>query len=113
MYTATQTVIPYNEIRDELVLDNRIKDFTGEDERSDTQVAVDFNTRAANAFVHYRYLVHPIQVVLINQSNVVTADVNCVISTNSKPPAATGWTQRGDEPALDLTLWMRQGLNSC
>jgi hypothetical protein len=113
MYTAIQTVIPYNEIRDELVLDNRIKDLTGEDERSDTQVAVDFNTGAANAFVHYRYLVHPIQVVLINQSNVVTADVNCVISTNSKPPAATGWTQRGDEPALDLTLWMRQGLASC
>jgi len=113
MYTATQTVIPYNEIRDELVLDNRIKNLTGEDERSDTQVAVDFNTRAANAFVHYRYLVHPIQVVLINQSNVVTADVNCVISTNRKPPAATGWTQRGDEPALDLTLWMRQGQDSC
>jgi hypothetical protein len=113
MYTATQTVIPYNEIRDELVLDNRIKEITGEDERSDTQVAVDFNTRAANAFVHYRYLVHPIQVVFINQNNVVTADVNCVISTNSKPPAATGWTQRGDEPALDLTLWMRLGQDSC
>jgi hypothetical protein len=102
-----------NEIRDELVLDNRIEDLTKEDERSDIHVAIDFNTRAANAFVHYRYLMHPIQVVLINQSNVVTADVNCVISTNSKPPAATGWTQRGDEPALDLMLWMRQGQDSC
>jgi hypothetical protein len=113
IYTATQTVIPYNEIRDELVLDNRIKALTDEDKRSDTQVAVDFNTSAANAFVHYRYLVHPIQLVLINQRNVVQPNVNCVISNNSKPPATTGWMQGGDEPELDLTLWMRQGLNSC
>lgn len=113
MYTATQTVIPYNEIRDELVLDNRIKELTEEGERSDTRVAVNFNTRAANAFVHYRYLVHPIQLVLNNVSNPVPADVNCVVSINSKPPAITGWMQVGDEPELDLTLWMRQGLASC
>jgi hypothetical protein len=113
IYTATQTVIPYNEIRDELVLDNRIKELTEEGERSDTRVAVNFNTRAANAFVHYRYLVHPIQLVLNNVGNPVPVDVNCVISINSKPPATTGWMQGGDEPALDLTLWMRQGLNSC
>jgi hypothetical protein len=113
IYTATQTVIPYNEIRGDLILDNRIKALTDEDKRSDTQVAVDFNTSAANAFVHYRYLVHPIQLVLINQRNVVQPNVNCVISINSKPPATTGWMQGGDEPELDLTLWMRQGLNSC
>jgi hypothetical protein len=113
IYTATQTVIPYNEIRDELVLDNRIKELTEEGERSDTRVAVNFNTRAANAFVHYRYLVHPIQLVLNNVGNPVPVDVNCVISINSKPPATTGWMQGGDEPVLDLTLWMRQGLNSC
>ena len=113
MYTATQTVIPYNEIRGDLILDNRIKELTEEGEHADTRVAVNFNTRAANAFVHYRYLVHPIQLVLNNVGNPVPVDVNCVISINSKPPAQTGWTQRGDEPALDLTLWMRQGLNSC
>jgi hypothetical protein len=113
IYTATQTVIPYNEIRDELVLDNRIKALTEEDKRSDTQVAVDFNTRAANAFVHYRYLVHPIQLLLINHKNPVPGNVNCVVSINTKPPAATGWMQRDDEPELDLTLWMRQGQDSC
>jgi hypothetical protein len=113
IYTATQTVIPYNEIRDELVLDNRIKELTEEGERSDTRVAVNFNTRAANAFVHYRYLVHPIQLVLNNVGNPVPVDVNCVISINSKPPATTGWMQGGDEPELDLTLWMRQGQDSC
>jgi hypothetical protein len=113
IYTATQTVIPYNEIRDELVLDNRIKELTEEGERSDTRVAVNFNTRAANAFVHYRYLVHPIQLVLNNVGNPVPVDVNCVISINSKPPATTGWMQGGDEPELDLTLWMREGRDSC
>ena len=113
IYTATQTVIPYNEIRSEMILDNRIKELTKEDERSDTRVAVNFNTPAANAFVHYRYLVHPIQLVLNNVSNPVPADVNCVISINSRPPAQTGLTQRGDEPELDLTLWMRQGQDSC
>jgi hypothetical protein len=113
IYTATQTVIPYNEIRGDLILDNRIKALTDEDKRSDTQVAVDFNTSAANAFVHYRYLVHPIQLVLINQRNVVQPNVNCVISINSKPPATTGWMQGGDEPELDLTLWMREGRDSC
>jgi len=113
IYTATQTVIPYNEIRGNLILDNRIKELTEEGERSDTRVAVNFNTRAANAFVHYRYLVHPIQLVLNNVSNPVPVDVNCVISIDSRPPAQTGWTQRGDEPELDLTLWMRQGQNSC
>ena len=113
IYTATQTVIPYNEIRGNLILDNRIRELTEEGERSDTRVAVNFNTRAANAFVHYRYLVHPIQLVLNNVGNPVPVDVNCVISINSRPPAQTGWTQRGDEPALDLTLWMRQGQDSC
>jgi hypothetical protein len=113
IYTATQTVIPYNEIRGNLILDNRIKELTEEGERSDTRVAVNFNTPAANAFVHYRYLVHPIQLVLNNVSNPVTVDVNCVVSINSKPPAQTGWTQRGDEPELDLALWMRQGQDSC
>ena len=113
IYTAIQTVIPYNEIRGNLILDNRIKELTEEDDRSDTRVAVNFNTRAANAFVHYRYLVHPIQLVLNNVSNPVPADVNCVVSINSRPPAQTGWTQRGDEPELDLTLWMRQGQDSC
>jgi hypothetical protein len=106
-------VIPYNEIRGNLILDNRIKELTEEGERSDTRVAVNFSTRAANAFVHYRYLVHPIQLVLNNVSNPVPADVNCVVSINSRPPAQTGWTQRGDEPELDLALWMRQGQDSC
>lgn len=113
VYTATQTVIPYNEIRSALMLDNRIRELTAQDQRADARVAVDFNTRAANAFVHYRYLVHPIQLVLNNVSNPVSVDVNCVISVNSKPPAATGWIERGDEPELDLTLWMRQGQDSC
>ena len=113
IYTATQTVIPYNEIRSEMILDNRIKELTEEGERSDTRVAVNFNTRAANAFVHYRYLVHPIQLVLNNVSNPVPVDVNCVVSISSKPPARTGWIERGDEPELDLTLWMRQGQDTC
>lgn len=112
-YTATQTVIPYREVRDNLVLDNRIENLTDEDERSDTDVAIDIDTRAGNSFVDYRYLVHPIQIVPIDDSNVVPVDVNCVISTDSEPPSATGWADRGDEPELDLTLWMRQGLDSC
>lgn len=113
IYTATQTVIPYREIRDELVLDNHIESLTEESERTETDVAVEIDTRAGNAFVDYRYLIHPIQLVAIEDDESVPTDVNCVISTDTEPPAATGWTDSGDEPALDLTLWMRQGLDSC
>lgn len=113
MYTATQTVIPYREIRDDLVLDNQIKSLTDNDEREDTDVAVEVDTRAGNAFVDYRYLVHPIQLVAVEDGENVPTDVNCVISTHTEPPGDTGWTDSGDEPALDLTLWMRQGLDSC
>jgi hypothetical protein len=113
IYTATQTVIPYREIREDLVLDNRIESFTPDKERNDTDIAIDIDTRAGNAFVDYRYLVHPIQIVPIDDDSVVPTDVNCVISTDAEPPADTGWSNQGDEPQLDLTLWMRQGLDSC
>ncbi len=113
IYTATQTVIPYREIRDDLILDNQIESLTGDNERDDTDVAVEVDTRAGNAFVDYRYLIHPIQLIAIKDNERVPNDVNCVISTDTEPPAATGWAHSGDEPALDLTLWMRQGLDSC
>lgn len=113
IYTATQTVIPYREIRDDMVLDNQIEQLTEKNKRGDTDIAINIDTTAANAFVDYRYLVHPIQIVSIDNGNIVPADVNCVISTDTDPPAETGWTQRGDEPVLDLTLWVRQGLDSC
>lgn len=112
-YTATQTVIPYREIRDELVLDNQIENLTEDDEHEETDVAVEIDTRAGNAFVDYRYLVHPIQLIAIEADESVPVDVNCVISTDTEPPSITGWTDRGDEPTLDLTLWMREGLDSC
>ena len=113
IYTATQTVIPYREIRDDLVLDNRIESLVDDNERQETDVAVEVDTRAGNAFVDYRYLVHPIQLIAIEDSETVPVEVNCVISTDAEPPTATGWIDGGDEPALDLTLWMRQGLDSC
>lgn len=113
IYTATQTVIPYREIRDDLVLDNRIESLVDDNERQDTDVAVEVDTRAGNAFIDYRYLVHPIQLIAIEDSETVPVEVNCVISTDAEPPTATGWIDGGDEPALDLTLWMRQGLDSC
>jgi hypothetical protein len=113
IYTATQTVIPYREIRDDMVLDNHIERLTDADKRSDTDIGIDIDTTAVNAFVDYRYLVHPIQVLPIDNGDTVPRDVNCVISTDTKPPAETGWTDQGAEPVLDLTLWMREGLDSC
>lgn len=113
IYTATQTVIPYREIRHDLVLDNQIERLTEDEKREDTDVAVAVDTRAGNAFVDYRYLIHPIQLIAIEYSETVPNEVNCVISTEAEPPDTTGWTNSGDEPALDLTLWTRQGLDSC
>jgi hypothetical protein len=113
VYTATQTVIPYRESREELVLDERIDQLTLNKATNDTEIAVNIDTPATDVFVDYRYLVHPIQLLPVTDNQVIPHDVNCVISDESTPPSVNQWVAMGTEPSLDLTLWVRTGLNSC